>query len=51
MMMTYKYRYRKMIIQNKTLNKETEQEKKTWQRMNLTEKEGMILKERTIVRK
>jgi hypothetical protein len=41
-----------MIIQNKTLNKETEQEKKkTWQRMNLTEKEGMILKERTIVRK
>jgi hypothetical protein len=40
-----------MIIQNKTLNKETEQEKKNWQRMNLTEKEGMILKERTIVRK
>jgi hypothetical protein len=27
-MITYKYRYRKMIIQNKTFSKETEQEKK-----------------------
>jgi hypothetical protein len=40
LMMTYKYRYRKMIIQNKTFSKEREQEKKNLAENEFNRKRG-----------